>query len=376
MIRALGVCLAFVLPVTAQADVILTQAEIDLAFAHGPWAPEIAADPSNRVSGDPDAIAFGETLFHSVDLSQDGSMSCASCHDPELGFSDGLKRAVGRVQLDRNTQSLWNLSQHRWFGWAGSTDSIWAHSIRPLLHPDEMGQSPQIVQHAMTHGPLADGYADIFGTAKDQDATEVLVNAAKALAAYQETLVTGATPFDAFLNAIEAKDWRAAAQYPEAAQRGWQIFAGRGKCTFCHVGPAFTNQEFHDAGVPYFITDTRVDQGRFQGLQDVLASPFNLAGDYSDDPDKIGAWAVETVRPLHSDFGIFRVPSLRNVALTAPYMHDGSLPDLTSVVQHYNTINLERLHADGEAILEPLGLTPKEVADVVAFLESLTEIPD
>ena len=158
---------------------------------------------------------------------------------------------------------------------------------------------------------------------------------------------------------------------PAAAQRGLVLFLGRGKCGLCHSGPTFSNGEFHNAGVPYFVATGRVDSGRYGGLRNVLASPFTLAGEYSDDPQGTGAWVTRQVRPLHSDFGAFRVPGLRNVASTAPYMHDGSLATLTEVVQHYDEIDLERLHADGEAILAPLSLTDRDVSDLVSFLESL-----
>lgn len=162
-------------------------------------------------------------------------------------------------------------------------------------------------------------------------------------------------------------------RYPLATQRGLRIFVGKGRCAVCHFGPAFTNGEFHDAGVPYFIAGAGVDQGRFGGLTALFASPYTLDGAFSDDPDRTGAWAVRGVQRLPHDFGLFRVPGLRNVALTGPYMHDGSLPDLHAVVRHYNEIDLERMHADGEAILRPLGLSDGEVNDLVSFLESLTE---
>ncbi|MEM9105031.1 MAG: hypothetical protein AAGC96_05195, partial [Pseudomonadota bacterium] len=105
----------------------------------------------------------------------------------------------------------------------------------------------------------------------------------------------------------------------------------------------------------------------------LLESPYTLDGNYTDDPDRTGAWAVRNVRRTHADFGTFRVPTLRGVARTAPYMHNGSLADLHAVVAHYNQIDLERLHADGEAILEPLNLSDTEVDDLVSFLRSLSD---
>ncbi|MEH6832307.1 MAG: hypothetical protein V7661_15855, partial [Sulfitobacter sp.] len=140
-------------------------------------------------------------------------------------------------------------------------------------------------------------------------------------------------------------------------------------------GPRFSNNEFHDAGVPYFVDETTVDQGRFEGLNFLLSSPYTLAGEWSDDRSKSGAWAVQSIRQTHADFGTFRTPSLRGVAETAPYMHDGSLPDLAAVVYHYNEIDLERMHAEGEAILLPLSLTEIEISDLIEFLGTLSELP-
>lgn len=357
----------------AQAEILLSEDEIDQALLHGPWPPEFSVDPSNKVSGNPDAIKLGEALFSDPILSKNGEMSCQSCHDPATGFSDALPRAVGRKILDRNTPSLMNLRSHRWFGWAGGSDNIWAQSIAPILHPDEMGHDAGSLKKAMQTSVLLFEYSLIFGPIDYQRASDVLVNISKTLAAYQETLITGETSFDRFRNALEAGDFKAASKYPASAQRGLKLFLGRGNCAFCHSGPAFTNGEFHDAGVPYFITETRVDEGRFGGMKTLKNSPYTLAGEFSDDPEKSGAWAVNQVRFQHSDFGTFRVPGLRGAARSAPYMHNGSLSDLTAVIDHYDTINMERLHVDGEAILQPLGLTEREKEDLVTFLNSVSD---
>ncbi len=360
----------------AQAQVILDDDEIAQAISFGPWPMEHEPDPSNRVSGDPKAVALGEALFADPSLSSQGSMSCATCHLENHDFAEPLTRAQGRVLLDRNTQSLRNLGVHRWFGWSGSTDNLWAQSLLPLLNDDEFAQTYEGLHDVMRHHPQRPEFEALFGPMEAQNPEETAVNIAKALAAFQETLTTGQTPFDQFRDALEDEDWEKAALYPQSAQRGLKLFLGVGNCSFCHSGPAFTNGEFHDAGVPYFVENGRVDTGRFGGLQALLSSPFTLAGDYSDDPERTGAWAVETVRPLHSDFGTFRVPGLRNVAKTPPYMHDGSLADLEAVVGHYNTIDLDRMHADGEAILAPMGLTQSQIGDLVAFLESLSDVTE
>ncbi|MEP1428843.1 MAG: cytochrome c peroxidase [Rhizobiaceae bacterium] len=363
--------LAVMLITSAAAEVILTPTEIDQTLAHGPWPMKSAADPSNRVSGNPSAISMGKDLFSDPLLSRDGSMSCATCHDPKRDFSDAEPRAKGRILLDRNTPSLNNLRAHRWFGWGGTSDTIWGQSILPILNPDELNNDGENLKRSLQSSVFAEPYETLFGTLADQPPQHVLVNVAKALGAYQETITTGQTSFDRFRDALESGDMKAASAYPEPAQRGLQIFLGRGRCVFCHSGPAFTNAEFHDVAIPYFIEPGRVDGGRHAGLKQLLNSPYTLDGAFNDDPKKAGAWALRNVRSNHANFGIFRVPSLRGASRTAPYMHDGSIADLEAVVAHYNQINTERLHADGEAILEPLELNTGQVGDLVKFLHTL-----
>lgn len=358
--------LALVQPIFAQT--VLTPAEVAQTLRHGPWPQAQARDPSNRFSGDPTAIELGAALFSDPLLSSDGSMSCASCHDPAHDFTDGRKRAMGRETLDRNTQSLWNLSTHRWFGWAGDTDSIWAQSITPLLNAAEMGHTHASLQSAIQSSQYATRYTAL--SSNDATPAHTTVNISKILAAYIETLQSGKTSFDRFRDALATDN---STDYPLTAQRGLQIFLGEGRCVFCHSGPTFTNGEFHDAGVPYFIEAGRVDEGRFGGINALKSSPYTLDGSFTDDPDKSTAWPVRNVRFQHSDFGIFRTPSLRRIARTAPYMHNGSLPDLRAVLDHYNTINMERLHTDGEAILRPLELSPDQLSNLEAFLLTLSD---
>ena len=245
--------------------------------------------------------------------------------------------------------------------------------MRPIINKNEMNLPVEKLREIISESTFEAPYQSFFGELRKHSDEQVLVNIGKALAAYQETLITGRSSFDAFRDAVAAKDWQQAAEYPESAQRGLALFVGRGNCSFCHSGPLFTNGEFHDAGVPYFIKPGVVDKARHQGILNLKVSPYTLQSDFNDDPNKAGAWAVQNVAELHSNFGIFRVPGLRNVAKTAPYMHDGSLTTLNAVVTHYSDINIERLHADGEAILKPLNLIDSEVSDLVAFLESLSD---
>jgi cytochrome c peroxidase len=337
-------------------------------LAHGPWPPAARRDPSNRVSGNPAAIALGERLFFEPRLSGTGSVLCATCHVPFRQFQDGRPRGFGLQTVDRNTPSLLNVAFYRWYGWDGGHDSLWSQSIRPLLDPREMNASPAHIASTV-RSSYGDQYRKAFGKAPPDSDEELLVDAGKALAAFQETLVSGRTPFDEFRDALEKGE---AHDYPLAAQRGLKIFIGKGNCSACHFGPLFTNAEFADIGIPFFVAPGKVDAGRIEGIKAVKQSPFNLLGRYSDDASRGSATGTRHVEAQHRNFGEFRVPGLRNVAHTAPYMHNGSLATLADVVRHYSELNEERLHADGERILRPLRLSEQEAEELAAFLHTLS----
>ena len=356
---------------TLSAD--FTEAEIARILQHGPWPVAPAPDPSNRVSGRPEAIAFGKTLFFEPRLSRDGKSSCATCHQPELHFTDGRKRGEGSVELDRNTPGLFNVRLNRWFGWDGAADSLWSQSLRPIVDKREMAASTTHVGALVRDDPrLAEGFRKAFGAPPPGDDDMVTVNAGKALAAFQETLMSGRTPFDDFRDALERGDTQSAKLYPQAAQRGLKIFVGKGNCSLCHFGPNFTNGEFADIGIPFFVEPGRVDPGRYGGISKLQESRANLLGAYNDDPARTSATGTRHVSIEHRNWGEFRVPSLRHVARTAPYMHNGHLATLRDVVRYYSDLNEDRLHADGEKILRPLRLSETEQDDLVDFLQSLS----
>ena len=341
---------------------------------HGPWPPASQPDPSNRVSGQPAAIELGRALFFDPRLSLSGTVSCATCHPPERAWTDGLPRSRGQRTVDRNAPSLFNLRFNRWFGWDGAQDSLWAQNLRPLLDGREMGVGPGGAAGLVrADRELSCGYRRAFGDAPGADDERVFVDLGKALAAFLETQVTGRTPFDEFRDALARDDAAGQARYPTAARRGLRLFVGRGNCAFCHFGPAFTNGEFADAGVPHFVEPGRVDPGRHGGIRKLRESPYTLLGRFNDDAERSTAAKTRYVDLRQSNFGEFRVSGLRNVALTAPYMHAGSHATLADVARHYSTLDEERLHAGGERILRRLGLSAREQADLVAFLETLTE---
>jgi cytochrome c peroxidase len=322
----------------------------------GPWPPAPAADPSNRVSGRPQAIAFGEALFHSTRLSRVPGLRCASCHEPWRQFTDGRRTGLGAAAGDRNTPTLLNIAQQRWFGWDGANDNLWAQSIRPLLDEREMRADPAFIGAQLrADDRLRTMYRASFDREPPADDTTVMVDLAKALAAYQETLVSERTPFDAFRDALANGDHEAAARYPMAAQRGLRLFVGKAQCIACHAGPAFSDGRFHASLVRSQRHGGEPDTGRNAGLKRLADTPFALAGRFNDGPQR----SV----PEPAGDGAFRTPPLRELAATAPYMHDGSVARLCDALQP---------HATPPAATPPPTLQRDERRELIAFLLSLS----
>ncbi|MBF0277423.1 MAG: hypothetical protein HQM13_06530 [SAR324 cluster bacterium] len=350
-----------------------TEAELAMIVNHGPWPPRFSTDPSNRFSGMPEAIVLGEKLFFDPRLSANGRISCASCHDSLKGFTDALPTGKGTTPLTRNTTSVVNLRWNRWFGWDGANDSLWAQSVRPITLNSEMGNTRQKVAQLLREE--SDYACRIKKLGVDNPVVledeALFIIAGKVIAAYMETLVTEKSEFDHFREAFEKGNLKAAAQYPLSAQRGLKIFVGQGRCSLCHFGPLFSNGEFEDIGISYFIPGG-IDKGRYGGIQSLKKNPYNLLGPFNDDPGRKTAAKTRFVTLQHRNWGEFRVPSLRNIMLTAPYTHNGSLSTLEDVVRHYSDLNLERLHSDGGSLLKPLNLNEQSIQDLVAFLRTLT----
>jgi cytochrome c peroxidase len=365
--------------VVGAQGVSLTPIEIKEILKHGPWPMAPRQDPGNEFSAKPAARRLGQQLFFDPRLSANTRVACVSCHHPALGFADGRAKSIAFVPsetLDRNSPSLWNAVYERWYGWDGASDSLWSQSLRPLLDPREMAGSLDLIQGLMmTDRRLSEGYELAFGHApKDKSAQIVAVNTSKALGAFMAGLVSPATPFDGLVKTLANNEPWEVSQYPVPALRGLKIFVGKGNCNLCHLGPMFSNGEFADTGIPFFIRPGVVDKARHGGIQALRSSEYNLLSKFST-ADQNEQRKTRHVELQHRNFGEFKVPSLRNVADTGPYMHNGSLPTLEAVVSHYSNLNLERLHADGEQILKPLRLSDAEQADLVAFLRTLSPPP-
>ena len=354
---------------------VFTANEIQKIISHGPWPSPAPADATNRVSGKHAAVEFGTRLFFDQRLSGNGALSCATCHVPERNWTDNLRRSSGSTgEMDRNTPTLMNLSAGRWYGWDGAADSLWSQSLRPILDARELGASPRHVAHMVrSDSDMACRYRHAFGqppSPTNDDA--VLVDIGKALAAFQETLTSGRTPFDHFRDAVARGTPPSSWSYSDAAQRGLKLFLGKGGCANCHSGPNFSSGEFFNTGLSRFAPQGKADSGRLAGVAKVLESRFNLLSNYNDDASGAQAartrqLATEKVRP-----GEFKVPSLRNLMLTTPYGRDGNVDTLADVVRHYSSVDPFRLHAKDGLPAQPLNLSAREQTDLVVFLESLT----
>jgi len=362
----------------AANESFFTSAERSRIESLGPWPIDMPTDAGNQYSGQRWAENLGAKLFVDTDLSANGEISCASCHLQAHGFSDNRTIAMGAEEHVRNTQGLLNAGLQRWFGWDGGADSLWAAALRPLLSEIEMAGDVESI--AKTLRNKADVMyslksAGIPSTGESLSDEALVVVAAKMLGAYTRTLVSGETPFDRYRQALSSGDTKAQQAYPAAARRGLKIFIGEANCSVCHVGPNFSNGEFHDIGRSFFSDVGKVDPGRYTGIKRVQNDPYNLNGAYNGLPTADHGRKTRTVTISQNNFGQWKTPSLRNLTDTAPYMHDGSLQTLRDVVDAYADIDPSRLHSNGESILKPLELTDDERNDLVVFLKSLSQDP-
>jgi len=338
----------------------------------GPWPLAPRRDPGNRVSGDPMAIELGRQLFRDPRMSPVGYIACVTCHQPDRAFTDVKARAHGLADLPRNTPALANLGLQRWYGWGGASDSLWMASIKPIFDAREFDGNTALVTRLFTREPeLAACYRRVFGVSPLHKPERTVVNVGKALAAFVETLVTARTPFDDFRDALARGDSRGAINaYPPAALRGLKLFVGRGGCVGCHSGPNFSDGEFHSGVAPAddmaaAVAHSLADDGRLGDARYLKTSRFNLQGSYNDDASGRNATRTRRLAVHAALAGQFRTPTLRNVAVTAPYFHDGQTERLIDAVQHPTR------NAPGSVAAEPLART--DAADLVAFLATLTD---
>jgi cytochrome c peroxidase len=318
-----------------------------------------------------------------------------------------------------HTPSLWNVSYNRWFFWDGRADTLWAQAVQPWEHPDEMGGDRVSFTHLIRSDPeLGSIYAALFGPLPDvsgwpeaarpvgegspdplqrawegmsaqakADATRVIVNLAKVVAAFERRMVTTETAFDRYVRGLREGDPEDLAALGEEELLGMGLFFGEARCHLCHHGPLFTDLEFHDVRLPYGSDEQGQvvrEMGRWDGIGAVLKDPLNSEGDFSDSKELSSGEAPSVsgsarghleylLRSPHTK-GEFKTPGLRNVARTAPFTHRGIYTSLEEVVRHYSELADApvKRHADAEEILVPVHLDDEEISALVAFLEALS----
>ncbi len=406
--------LMFALEMPEGRDVVAFRLDLDALSADerslaGSLAVPRSGPPpsvSNRYADNAGAAALGERLFFDPGFSPDGSLSCATCHEPDRYFTDGKARAEGVHRTGRHTPTVVGTGYQTWFYWDGRRDSLWSQALVPFEAPDEMGGSrTRVVRRIATDpgyraayealfgpvpasvaagrfpehaGPLGDSaMRDAWFRISDpvrRDINRVYVNLGKALEAYQRTLDIPRSRFDDYADALAAGDSDAKRLLSRDERAGLRLFLDVEKttCLRCHNGPRFTNDGFSNIGTGSFEGDN-LDFGRVFGLRAVMTDEFNCLGPYSDArPDDCKHLRFLN-RSAHVPLeGAFKVPSLRNVANTAPYMHDGRFDDLTAVLEHYRNPPASA----GDHELVALDLSDRELRQLVAFLGTLSAKPN
>lgn len=272
----------------------------------------------------PQKAALGKMLFFDTRLSGAQNLSCATCHNPSFGWETPASRAVGAMNqaLERHTPTIENLAESEYFFWDGRVGSLELQVVGPITHPLKMNSSMRQVVRRLE---AISGYRRYFEIAFPEDGL-TQDNIVAALATYLRTLRSGWSPFDDWVEGDEEA-------ISTSAKRGFEVFTGVGRCSSCHQSWAFTDHGFHTIG---------------------LAS------------DDSGRGLLDPEMQYH-----FKTPGLRNIALRAPYMHDGSLTTLRDVIAHYRSGGVPQ--PDRQNDIAPLdGLTDRNVNDLLAFLETLT----
>jgi len=322
--------------------------------------------PTNPLADDPDAATWGRALFYDAGLSPSGTVSCATCHDPAKHFTDGRVKSQGIGTTGRHAPTVEGSQQGPWFFWDGRADSLWAQADGPITHPHEMASSPaHVVAHVRQAHPTQ---AEALGAGPGVDEIDAYVRVLQSIAAFERTVLPGEAPFDRYVDAVLAGEADGGGPLSEAAIEGLRVFVGRGQCVACHNGPMLTDRAFHNLGLPQ---PGALDMGRTLGAKQVLDSPWRCGGPHS--PPRVDCAELRHLDPTFQDFqAAFKTPTLRNVAETAPYMHDGSMPDLDAVLSFYSELPGEPVAGHRELTLQPLGLTPDEREGIKAFLASLS----
>lgn len=348
--------------------------------ARNPPLGAVPADPTNRFADSASAAELGHLLFFDARLSASGTVSCATCHDPARGFSDTRPLAVGEGTGPRHSMTVLNAAHQRWLTWDGRADTLWGQAVQPFETVHEMGSTRANVLATVRGDPaLRERWRAAFGEdVPPADAGQAAVDAAfamvgKALAAYERKLTSGPSAYDRWWTRRAAGDAGADGELSEPERRGLALFFGKANCFQCHHGALFSDGEFHNIGMPPRDGGMPTDAGRYAVVERLRDDPFNAAGPHSDDREGAQARISRSLVNSPDRWGEFRTPSLRNAAVTAPYMHAGQKATLADVVRFYSTLEgATQLDHHRESVLRKLDLSEREQADLVAFLGALS----
>ena len=322
----------------------------------------------------PDKIALGDKLFNDKRFSSTGEVSCATCHDPKKAFTDSplvTSEGINKLTGTRNAPTVINSAYYKLFFWDGRSLDMEDQAQHPMVNPVEMGLANHdpVLKIVRTDPEYTARFKQVFNKEGEQI---TMKEVQQAIASFERTIVSGDSPFDRWHYSGDEK------ALTEQAKRGFNVFLTKGRCVSCHTMEqeyaTFTDNRFHNIGVGI---------NRIQDEVPKFAPAFLTAKAAGSDVDKavltnpkaseLGRFAVtETL----DEIGAFKTSTLRNVAVTAPFMHDGSLKTLRDVVEHYNnggiTNKNDRVNDFLSGGIRPLNLTDDEISDLVAFLESLT----
>ncbi|HET7622794.1 MAG TPA: cytochrome c peroxidase [Gemmatimonadaceae bacterium] len=357
----------------------------------------LPADPSNRYADDSVAARLGHQLFFDTRLSSTGKVSCASCHMPDANFQDGLPLGKGVGTTARRTMPIAGTAHSPWQFWDGRADSQWEQALGPLESPVEHGGDR--TQYARMIAERYRGiYEDVFGPLPDlaalpahagpvpdsasaaawkeiapsrrREISRVYANIGKAIAAYERTIGFASSRFDRYVDAeLAGRTHTADNTLSPDEVAGLRLFIGKGNCVTCHNGPLFTDNHFHNTGVPLPATELPADSGRSSGVRQALAAEFSCTGEYSDAKPEECEELRFAVAEGEELVRAYKTPSLRNVAGRAPYMHAGQIASLEEVVAHYDAAPKAPF---GHSELRKLKLSKREREQLVAFLRTLS----
>jgi cytochrome c peroxidase len=342
---------------------------------------------------------LGRRLFFDSRVSRSGKISCASCHQPGKAWTDNLKTPIAIDTGSRNTPSIYNLAANRWFFWDGRADALWSQALHPIENPHEMGNHRiNVLKLVFNDNELDSLYRNAFDDRAsrfildlgndlflDQEKADSLFatmseaqkymvnlsfsNIGKAIAEFEKSLISLNSKFDLFLADSKSNEIRTTVFNAKEIQ-GLQIFLGKGNCSLCHSGPNLSDGEFHYIRLKQ--NPLGLDSGRLGGIQNLKKSEWSSIGQFSNQ-DNSSLTKNLKESPL-TTWGSFKTPSLRNVSLTAPYMHDGRFNTLKEVIDHYSELSVAGPeNRYGESIIKPLRLTEYEKMCLISFLLTLED---